>query len=84
MAEECCKVNFLQSAADSLKRVVQDPTRVSEEQQESRMSICRSCEHFDANRTVCKQCGCFLQLKTQFANMRCPIGKWHELQNSNT
>ena len=40
-----------------------------------RWSICQKCpELTDANR--CRQCGCFMKLKTKVKAAKCPIGKW--------
>lgn len=39
-----------------------------------RIEICRSCEHYVA--LICKQCGCFMPIKTRFRQTECPIGKW--------
>lgn len=43
---------------------------------EGRWVICRSCEHFDAGRTACRVCGCQLQIKIDWAEQKCPIGRW--------
>jgi len=84
MADECCRVNIFKSAADTLKRVAKDKRTVTSSQQAERLSICVQCEHFASEKAVCKKCGCFLQLKTQFANMRCPIDKWTEIEDVQT
>ena len=40
-----------------------------------RWATCQACpELTDANR--CKQCGCFMKLKTKVKAAKCPIGKW--------
>jgi len=42
---------------------------------EQRYTICKGCEWLsDSGR--CKKCGCFMKLKSRFAAMSCPIGKW--------
>lgn len=43
---------------------------------ESRLVICRECEHFVHATTQCKKCGCFMKFKALWANSKCPIGKW--------
>jgi len=82
--EECCKVNIFDSAADSVKRVIKDRRIVTASQQAERLSICVQCEHFSQGNAVCKKCWCFLKLKTQFANMCCPIDKWTEIEDVQT
>ena len=42
----------------------------------NRMSICRSCEELVKELPVCKQCGCFMPLKTKIEESTCPLGKW--------
>ncbi len=49
--------------------------RVDQEEFDRRRSICKSCEHWDAealfNRGKCRKCGCS-QLKLWMASARCP------------
>jgi hypothetical protein len=46
------------------------------EQAQSRYLICSECPRLLTATNQCKECGCFMKLKTQLANARCPIGKW--------
>lgn len=48
----------------------------AKEVSETRMNICRSCEHFRPRTTQCKKCGCFMRFKTTFMKSSCPINKW--------
>ncbi len=41
-----------------------------------RMSVCETCPEFARIARQCKQCGCFLDLKTKLLEATCPIGKW--------
>jgi hypothetical protein len=43
---------------------------------DQRMSICLRCEHLIKLTNQCKECGCFMNLKTKLQNAKCPIGKW--------
>ena len=43
-----------------------------------RIEICRSCEHYVA--LFCKQCGCFMPVKTRIRQVKCPLDKW-EVEN---
>jgi len=47
-------------------------------ERERRLEICKTCEKFDSFFTRCKECGCFLKIKTWFMNSRCPLDKWGE------
>jgi hypothetical protein len=48
--------------------------KVTKEQQEQRLAICKVCSHNKLN--VCTKCGCILKLKTQWKGTKCPVGKW--------
>jgi hypothetical protein len=41
-----------------------------------RLSICKECPELIKLTTQCKQCGCFMNLKTKLADATCPLGKW--------
>jgi hypothetical protein len=49
---------------------------ISEEEAESRMAICDSCPSLLNITKQCKECGCFMKLKTKLKNATCPLGKW--------
>jgi len=42
-----------------------------------RWDICKACPELTASNR-CKQCGCFMKVKTKIATSRCPIGKWEK------
>ena len=48
------------------------PANVKEE----RISICEGCEHYDSETTRCDECGCFINIKADWASEKCPIDKW--------
>ncbi len=41
-----------------------------------RMEICDACPRLIRATKQCRECGCFMALKTKIANAVCPIGKW--------
>ena len=41
-----------------------------------RLSICESCPELIRATKQCKQCGCFMTLKTKLAKAECPLHKW--------
>lgn len=43
---------------------------------DSRMSICLSCPDLIKLTNQCKNCGCFMDIKTSLEESKCPIGKW--------
>ena len=47
-------------------------------ERERRLKICRTCEKYEPFLTRCKECGCFLKLKTWFMNSSCPLDKWSQ------
>ena len=47
----------------------------TEELSSQRYDICTGCEEFTMTKN-CKQCGCFMVVKTKLELSKCPIGKW--------
>lgn len=54
-----------------------------------RMEICRACPRFDPDKEKCRECGCYLEIKTTCYTNRnpkkfrteythCPLGKWND------
>lgn len=43
-----------------------------------RYEICKSCDRFNNILKICKECNCFMPVKTRFQFAWCPIGKWGE------
>jgi hypothetical protein len=79
---DCCKKSFWESATDTAKRILEDPSLAPVEVRKQRMAICGKCQHFKHNR--CEQCSCFMPAKTMLANARCPLEtpKWTEFSES--
>lgn len=77
MADECCRFN-LKSAFDTARRLASDPSRVTDSVKQERLATCGDCEHFNKPTKQCKLCGCFMELKTSYSNMKCPKGYWTE------
>ena len=49
---------------------------VSDETKQNRTNICKKCKHYDESSDTCRQCGCYLSVKTSWASESCPVGKW--------
>ena len=69
------------NAAQAVVRNIQsvaagNDLRLSSDEANSRLSICKGCEFFDKNQERCGKCGCFMALKTYLKAERCPVGKW--------
>jgi hypothetical protein len=41
-----------------------------------RLEICRECPSYNSSIDQCKECGCFMKVKTMFVDSVCPINKW--------
>jgi Family of unknown function (DUF6171) len=48
----------------------------SDELSESRYDTCLSCPELIKLTKTCKQCGCFMALKTKLQDATCPLDKW--------
>jgi Family of unknown function (DUF6171) len=69
--------SFIDSAKDVVAGAISgENILVSDDVRESRLEICRSCEFFEKVKSRCSKCGCFMEIKTKFANVQCPIDKW--------
>jgi len=55
-----------------------DPTAkiVEDDKYSNRMSICESCPRFIKSTKQCKECGCFMNVKSRLEHAECPLGKW--------
>lgn len=60
------------------QRAVEDQTSFllnKETRSQERMAVCQTCSELQAlNR--CRQCGCFMTIKTRIYSATCPLGKW--------
>ena len=55
--------------------------KVSESIRNLRLAKCRTCLTDEGKKMVlptgnCRACGCFVTLKTEYADEACPLGKW--------
>ena len=41
-----------------------------------RLDTCKGCERLFKPTASCKECGCFMALKTWLKDASCPLGKW--------
>lgn len=49
---------------------------IEEEFAEGRFTICQLCPELIQLTKQCKQCGCFMAMKTKLKAAKCPLGKW--------
>lgn len=50
--------------------------RASAEETNQRFDICSTCPEIIELTSTCKQCGCFMYIKTKLKDATCPLGKW--------
>lgn len=43
---------------------------------DDRLDVCKGCPELWKPTRTCKQCGCFMGLKTWLSEATCPLGKW--------
>lgn len=51
-------------------------TKTSDETAMARLAICEVCPSLLKVTHQCRECGCFMKLKTKLANAKCPLDKW--------
>jgi hypothetical protein len=54
--------------------------RVSAEDHERRMKVCRDCDQFQGSR--CLACGCFPNTKAWLPRESCVLGKWPNVSDA--
>jgi hypothetical protein len=47
-----------------------------EEEADRRYDICKGCPELIDLTKQCKQCGCFMVMKTKLQHATCPLNKW--------
>jgi hypothetical protein len=50
--------------------------KIDEIDAEKRYSLCLECPELINLTKQCKQCGCFMVVKTKVESAKCPLGKW--------
>ena len=50
--------------------------KTDEETANQRYAICLECPELIGLTKQCKQCGCFMAMKTKIKSAECPLGKW--------
>lgn len=54
---------------------INDEEKIVETDREKRNSICKTCDRLTIIK-VCRECSCFMPLKTYFKFSKCPLNKW--------
>lgn len=49
---------------------------VSDQEAATRLAVCTSCPSLIKFTHQCRECGCFMKLKTKLQKAECPLGKW--------
>jgi hypothetical protein len=69
--------NLAQSVIRNVQSVAAgNPLRLTEQDANSRLEICKTCEFFNSIQSRCNKCGCFMAVKTYLKAEKCPIGRW--------
>ena len=55
---------------------------LSTKEASARLDICKQCERYFKYTSTCRECGCFMIIKTQVATASCPIDKWSKANGS--
>lgn len=53
---------------------------VSEEVYKERITTCGGCDRLFRPTWTCKECGCFMAVKTRLPGSECPLGKWKAVE----
>ena len=44
---------------------------------QERIKICQDCDKYNKTWKICKECRCFMPLKTKIRWAACPLNKWN-------
>ena len=64
------------NAYKTAKVIIKDPSWVDDDLYSMRLKTCEGCDLYNHHTKRCKECGCFMLMKTKFHASSCPIGKW--------
>ena len=79
-----CKKCFLKELGDkdlleqvraAIEKLPTD-SKVSEEEYEKRLNVCRNCDYL--NEATCNACGCYAELRAAAVSGKCPYSKWEK------
>lgn len=62
-----------------LKNPITERFKVSKE----RLDVCETCDQFNSEKKICRECGCQMTYKTLFPWANCPLGKWKATKPTN-
>jgi len=63
-------------ANNAISVVKGNDLRLTPDEANRRLNICKGCQFFDSLSQRCSRCGCFLSVKTYLKAESCPVGKW--------
>lgn len=49
---------------------------ISKDVRDQRFAVCKGCDRLFKPTRTCRDCGCFMGLKTWLKGATCPLGKW--------
>lgn len=49
---------------------------MNKEIRKQRLEACLDCDRLFRPTYTCKECGCFVKIKSAIGSMSCPLGKW--------
>jgi hypothetical protein len=65
------------TVVDAIKENIIDPIiETDQEIVDKRFNTCLACDKFNHSSQRCNECGCFMQVKTKFKHVTCPLNKW--------
>ena len=78
MEQTCCpEQSTIETIAETVESVETEEEFLLNKQSrsEQRMAVCKQCPELRALNN-CRQCGCFMDIKTRIYSAVCPLGKW--------
>lgn len=78
--QNCCNKGLIQTMETiEIKDAKEEKTQWylnKEENAAKRFNVCEQCDQLTSIASMCKQCGCFMKIKTRIYGSSCPLQKW--------
>lgn len=75
-AEQAPQVSEAQADAVSPLDLLDSANYTDRVTRDARFATCKGCERLFKPTASCRECGCFMALKTWLKDATCPLGRW--------
>lgn len=70
------RLSEVKEKAAAMREEISEERAIAAETAHARLLICTDCDRLFEPTFTCKECGCFMKVKTKLKSAKCPLGKW--------